>query len=537
MVIPPGSEKGRFPPLHAYMFHNREKLRNFAIRIHRKPMKKSLGLVTEIKQQQKLTPLQVQFVRMLEMTGPEMEDEVQRALGEMPALEAVAPSSEETMHEATEDGGVFTESDRDMMRADFRSDDDVPDYLEPAQARESFASRDSYTYPASPRTAYDPDRYTDPVVADSGETLFESLSAQIAELPVSDEEARIALYIAGSLDDNGYMTRPVSAIADDLAINENIDTTEEQIRHCLQLVRSLEPAGVGASDLRDCLLLQLRRLPRSTESITAIEILDKHFSLFSKKHFDKIASALGISREQLQNALELISRLNPKPGSAIASSDFEDRSRHITPDFSVEPDANGTLILTMLNRIPELQVEASFANEGDLASGDERRLEEARAFVRRKRDDARNFIKLVTQRQETLFRVMSAILRIQHRFFLSENDEDIRPMVLRDIAALTGYDLSVISRATQGKYVATIRGIYPLKKFFNEKLRDDDNVTANRIIAEIKKAIESEDPEAPLSDREITARLSEAGFDIARRTVAKYRENLGFPVARLRKKR
>ncbi len=191
----------------------------------------------------------------------------------------------------------------------------------------------------------------------------------------------------------------------------------------------------------------------------------------------------------------------------------------------------------MLNRIPELRVEASFANDNMVPDGNDKRLEEARMFIRRKRDDARNFIKIVSLRQETLFNVMSAIVKLQHRFFITEEDEDIRPMVLRDIAALTGYNLSVISRATQGKYVATLRGLYPLKKFFNEKLReDDDTVTANRIIAEIRNAIANESPSQPLSDREITALLADAGFDIARRTVAKYRENLGFPVARLRKK-
>ena len=193
--------------------------------------------------------------------------------------------------------------------------------------------------------------------------------------------------------------------------------------------------------------------------------------------------------------MAVIGRLNPKPGSALASSGLEERSRHITPDFAVEADPEGNLTLTLLNRIPELRVEASFANDNMVPDGNDKRLEEARMFIRRKRDDARNFIKIVSLRQETLFNVMSAIVKLQHRFFITEEDEDIRPMVLRDIAALTGYNLSVISRATQGKYVATLRGLYPLKKFFNEKLReDDDTVTANRIIAEIRNAIANESP-------------------------------------------
>ncbi len=502
-------------------------------------MGKSLSLATEIKQQQRLTPLQVQFVRMLEMTGPEAEDEVQRALDEMPALEA-AENERDTAAAVTEDGGVFTESDRDMQRADFLSEDDIPDYLEPRTAPAAMPGGGEYIFDTAtaPRRNTIDSEYLEPIVAAPAETLLDSLESQLAELPLSPDDERTARYIIGSIDDNGYMSRPLQAIADDLAINEGIDIDNERLTELWEAIRAMEPAGVGATDLRDCLILQLRRLPRSAESLTALEAVEKHFDLFTKKHFDKIASALGISRDDMQNALSVIARLNPKPGSALASSVLEERSRHITPDFSVEADANGKLTLTLLSRIPELRVEATFASDDTLPAGNDKRLEEARLFIRRKRDDARNFIKIVNLRQETLFRVMSAIVKLQHDFFMTEEDEDIRPMVLRDIASLTGYNLSVISRATQGKYVATLRGIYPLKKFFNEKVRDDnDNVTANRIIAEIKNAISAEDVRKPLSDREITARLADAGFDIARRTVAKYRESLGIPVARLRKKR
>ena len=425
-----------------------------------------------------------------------------------------------------------------MQLADFRSEDDVPGYLEQPLQQASQAMGDYIFESASPvRRNFDNTPYNEPAAPASGETLIDFLSAQLSELTLNEEDTRIALYIIGSIDDNGYMTRPVNSLADDLAINEGIDATPRQIERIWETVRGMEPPGVGATDLRDCLLLQLRRLPRSAESITAREIIEKYFDLFTKKHFDKIASAIGITRENLDEALAVIGRLNPKPGSALASSGLEERSRHITPDFAVEADPEGNLTLTLLNRIPELRVEASFANDNMVPDGNDKRLEEARMFIRRKRDDARNFIKIVSLRQETLFNVMSAIVKLQHRFFITEEDEDIRPMVLRDIAALTGYNLSVISRATQGKYVATLRGLYPLKKFFNEKLReDDDTVTANRIIAEIRNAIANESPSQPLSDREITALLADAGFDIARRTVAKYRENLGFPVARLRKK-
>jgi RNA polymerase sigma-54 factor len=505
-------------------------------------MNKSLSLNTEMRMQQKLTPLQVQFVRMLEMTGPELEDEVQRALDEMPALEAVDTESHNDPP-YTEDGQPYTESGNDMQRADFRSDDDVPDYLNTGNRqtedvmRSEFSSLSLRPLPSGTRQTYDPSTYIEPIVTSSGESLIDTLSAQLSELTLSDEERKIALYLIGSIDDNGYMTRSIEAITDDLAINENIITDTATVNRLWQTVRQFEPAGVAATDLRDCLLLQLQRLPRTAETVTATKMLEDCFDLFSRKHFEKIAQQMGITIEDVKGALSVITRLNPKPAAAFAASEVDDRTRHITPDFTVEPTNDGKLTLTLINNAPELRVEATFADDSAIPQGSSRQLEEARMFTRRKRDDARNFIKVIQLRQETLFRVMSAIVKLQHKFFLTDDDEDIRPMVLRDIAELTGYNLSVISRATQGKYVATLRGVYPLKKFFNEKVRDDDDtVTANRIIAAIKSAIEHEDASAPLSDRSITEMLAAKGFDIARRTVAKYRENLGFPVARLRKR-
>ena len=505
-------------------------------------MSSSQTLTTEMRQQQRLTPLQVQFVRMLEMTGPEIEDEVQRALDEMPALEAVDPEEHYTL-DHTEDGDLFTETEHDLQRADFRSADDMPDYLEQNDRQASMtAAKDYIEMPAQAaknnlRANYDPSTYIEPVVANSGESLIETLNSQLAEIRLTPSELKTAQYIIGSIDDNGYMTRTPEAIADDLAIIEGIVTDEETVRRMWQTVRKLEPAGIGATDLRDCLLIQLRRMPRSAKTLTATEMLEKHFDLFSKKHFEKIAQQMGISLDDVKDALTVITRLNPKPAAPFAASEVDDRARHITPDFFVEALPDGKLTLTLLNNVPELRVEATFADDSSIPQTGGSRFEEARLFMRRKRDDARDFIKVIRLRQETLFRVMSAIVKIQHDFFVTEDDEDIRPMVLRDIAELTGYDLSVISRATQSKYVATLRGIYPLKKFFNEKVRDnDETVTANRITSEIKNAIENEDPKAPLSDRSIAEMLSSRGYDIARRTVAKYRENLGFPVARMRKK-
>ncbi len=493
-------------------------------------MKQQLG--TELKQTQRLTPLQVQFVRMLEMTGPEVEDEVQRALDEMPALEAVEDHTEE-MHSSastTEDGSTFNETPDEMQRADFRSEDDMPDYLSPATGNPITAGRNV-------RRTFDRDLpYPEQGVESDGEGLTERLMSQVAELDLDEKEAEIARYIVGNIDPNGYMTRTCQALADDMAIENGIDVSDEEIDRIWKMVRTLDPPGVGATDLRDCLWLQLRRMPRTTATLTAIEIVSSYFDLFAKKHYGRIATRLGISLEAVTEAAEIIKHLDPKPGGGVPDMRMEHGSSGITPDFSVETGENGQLSLSLLNSVPELRIEATFAEDDSVRTASGRQAEEARAFIRTKREDARNFIKIVNMWQQTLFNVMSAILKLQRRFFQTEEEEDIRPMVLKDVAAITGYNLSVISRATQGKYVATIRGIYPLKKFFNERIREDDeSVTANRVMAVIRSAIEQEDKSKPLSDRELTLLLEKEGLAIARRTVAKYRETMGFQVARLRK--
>lgn len=471
---------------------------------------------------QKLTPQQVQFVRLLEMNGPEIEEEVRRAVEDMPALEATDPADHQAVP-LTEDGSPFSETSEQISRADFASEDDIPDNYIP---RGAFSARRDLSLP-EPSTS--PDVY--------GETLYESLMRQLEQQQeITDEEHLAASHIIGNLDDNGYLTRDLRSIADDILMNEGIYIPLETVRKVWEMVRMLDPAGVGAVDLRDCLLLQLDRMTRSTEQLTAREVIRDYFDLFSKRHFDKIASSLGISREALDNALGVISRLNPKPGALLAPSGLEDRTKHISPDFLVEPEPDGKLTLTLLNRIPELSIAQTFAEDTPLPPASPRETAAARLFIKSRRDDAQNFIRLISMRQEALYRVMAAIMAKQREFFLTDDPSRLRPMVLRDIAAVTGYDLSVISRATQGKYVATPRGLYPLKMLFNERSKEnDDETTSPRISAFLTELINAEDKAKPFSDEQLTALLREKGLDIARRTVAKYRERLGFPVARLRK--
>ena len=469
-------------------------------------MNETLSLDTSLKQQQRLTPLQVQFVKMLEMTAPELEETVRRAVDEMPALEATFPEE---------------------SRAD-ESDDS------PATPRQADSTP---TYNLRARNYSPDDSYYDAAAAapEHSETLLEALGSQLALTDMTDLERIIAANIIGNLDDNGYIARTLDEIADDVAMSTSVPVDATAVNRVWQKVRALEPAGVGAVDLRDCLLLQLRRLPHSEDVDNAIEIINHYFDIFSKMHYDKLKSATGLSDEQLRDAIAVIKRLNPKPGRAYASGGTDDDApRHVTPDFAVDIDGDN-LVLTRLSHIPELSIERTFARDTPISSATRR--DDVNLFIRNKRSEAQSFIKVLNMRQETLYRVMQAILKLQHDFFLTGDESLIRPMILKDIKELTGYGISIISRATSGKYVTTPHGTYSLKSLFNERPKEDADTSSHQIFAAIRRLIDNEDPRGPLSDERITQMLNNTdGIEIARRTVAKYRERLGYPVARLRRK-
>lgn len=472
-------------------------------------MEEALNLSLQQKLQQKLSPLQVRFVRMLEMNGPEVEDEVKHALDDNPALEV----AEEPEHEESD----FNESAEDMQLADYGSEDEIPSYR--LEARNHSAS----------------DTYYEPVAVDSSSTLLETLMSQLAEHDLDDTQLTVAQYVIGNLDDNGYLRRDVGSMSYDIEAQTGRHVTTRQVREMLDLVRTLDPAGVGAVDLRDCLLIQLKRKDDSVAVRTAREIVAHYFDLFSKKHYDRLCAALDITPENLRDAMAVIRSLNPKPGSFIGGDPAEERTRHIVPDFAVDVEGRN-ITLSLLNNIPELQIEETFREDDAERPDATPREREASLFIKQKRDEASEFIKILRMRQETLFNVMHAIVKIQRDFFLNGDDETlIRPMILKDVASITGYDLSVISRATAAKYVATARGVYPLKMFFNERPKDDEDTSTHEILAALKAVIDKEDKRHPLSDEAITSMLAEKGYEIARRTVAKYREKLGLPVARLRR--
>ncbi len=481
--------------------------------------KESLHLTQEQRLQQRLSPQQVQFVRLLGMNRTEMEDEVRHEVLDNPAIE-IADSDDS--------------SDGEVPAEEMTTDNNVtPDSADPEDEPEDDVP--AYRLNISNRSA--DDKVYEPIITNES-TLIDYLSEQISEHDLSEKQQTIADYIIGNIDDNGYLTRSVEAISDDIVFQMGIEVDEDEIQSVLQMIRDLDPAGIGAKDLRDCLLLQLERLPGSDDNLLAYKIIDCYFPEFSKKHYDRIITALKTDKEGFRRALEVILSLNPKPGSLYGGGD-NSKAQHIIPDFSVEVDGDN-ITLTLLNNIPELQIEESFQAMYDDISVKRvrnRSEEEANRFVKDKYESAATFIKMLKQRQVTLFSIMRAILERQKQFFLTEDESLLRPMVLKDIASDTGYDLSVVSRATSGKYVMTQGGIYPLKFFFNEGIRHEsgEDVSSREIQSALKEIIEGEDKKKPYSDVVLCTLLNKRGYEIARRTIAKYRERMGFPVARLRK--
>lgn len=462
------------------------------------------------------------------MNRVEMEDEVRHEVLDNPAIQ-VSDNDESGQHDDFNESGNDNEDDGSAN--EIKPDPDMRDNDDDDDNDDIPAYRLNISNHSADDKAYEP-------VATSENSLIDYLTEQINEQNLTENQRKIADYIIGNIDSNGYLTRSVSAISDDLIFQTDLNVSEDEISTVLQMIRDLDPAGVGAVDLRDCLLLQLERLSGSADNMAAYDIIDKYFVEFSKKHYDKIISAMKISAEDFRRALDIIRALNPKPGSLYGSADNA-KAQHIIPDFSVEIDGD-TITLTLLNNIPDLQIEESFQAMYDSLSTKKprnRNEEEANRFVKDKYESASAFIAMLRQRQTTLFNTMRAIVDRQKDFFLTEDESSLRPMVLKDIAADTGYDISVISRATSGKYVMTQGGIYPLKFFFNEGMRRDsgEDVSTREIQSSLKQLIEKEDKNKPYSDEQLCALLKEKGYEIARRTIAKYRERLGFPVARLRK--
>ena len=451
------------------------------------------SLAIEQKTVIRLSAQQLRFVKLLEFTAPELEEAIDRELEENPALEI--------------------SEDQDLQA------DDTPRY----RFYDS-GSRQDENYDFSP--------------PDSDESLLDALLRQLSERSVPDIIRTTARYIIGNIDSNGYLRRPLHGIVNDMAFGPGINISLEQAEEALKLVQDFEPYGVGASDLKECLRIQLQHLPPSPVSAVALDIIVDYFEAFSMKHFHKIMSGLKISQPQMQEAVELIRTLNPKPGASFSSA--LDHSNIIVPDLNVNVE-DGVISISTNNRIPELTIDKTFSEAmAELNRISDRKAKKGSEFIVNRYNDARDFIKILRQRQETLINVMTAIVNLQKEYFLTQNVYRLKPMMIKDIAALTGYDLSVISRATTNKHVATPWGVFPLRFFFSDSIGADsheegDILTNRKIEAEIAKLVRHEDKRHPLSDEKIREAIMAQGYEVSRRTIAKYRDRQGIPVARLRR--
>ena len=452
------------------------------------------SLALEQKTVMRLSQQQLRFTKLLEYTAPELEEAIDRELEENPALEI--------------------DEDQTIPQ------DDIPRY----RLYSPNSRQEDQTYDFSP--------------PDAGESLLDALLRQLSERNIPDLTRTTARYIIGNIDSNGYLRRPLSGIINDMAFGPGINVDDETAHRALDIVRDFEPYGVGASDLRECLRLQLIHMPQTQQAKDALNIIDNQFEAFSMKHSHKLVTALKLSPERVKAAIDLIKSLNPKPGAAFSSS--LDTSNVIVPDLNVHVE-DGEISISTNNRIPELTIDRTFSEAmAELNAVASRKARKGNEFIISRYNDARDFIRILRQRQETLINVMSAIVKIQKEYFLTQNIYRLKPMMIKDIAALTGYDISVVSRATNNKHVNTPWGVFPLRFFFSDTIgtenSDDVEVLTNRKIeAEITKIVDNEDKKHPLSDEKIRLEMLNKGYDVSRRTIAKYRDRKGIPVARLRK--
>ena len=477
------------------------------------------------KLQQKLSPQQIQLIRLLELPAIELEDRIKHELEENPALEEGKEFLDDL--DQSENGGEsFEVHDSDLTveesidLGDYRTEDDIPDY-KLRELTERAEKKEEIPFSVS-------------------ESLNEYLLQQLGLRDLSERHVKIAEYIIGNIDDNGYLRRDLSAIADDLIFQAGLDVTEQDIEEVLSVIQDFEPVGVGARDLQECLLLQLTKQDEDTTKGLAIRILTEFFEEFTRKHYDKIMRGLELDEDIMKKVIREITMLNPKPCANWGDS-TETTFSQVVPDFVVEA-INGDLILSLNNRgIPEMRISREYTEMFEDYTNNKMnqttQMKEAVLFVKQKLDSAQWFIEAIKQRQETLQRTMETFISLQRNFFLSGDEASLRPMILKDVAERSGYDISTISRVSNSKYVQTNFGIYPLKYFFSESIQTDsgEEISTREVKAILKEYIEGEDKRKPLTDEELAALLKEKGYVIARRTVAKYREQLEIPVARLRK--
>lgn len=493
----------------------------------------SLSQSLQQKLLQKLSPQQIQLMKLLQVPTANLEERIKEELEENPALELDEEKHEdgaddlkdefsengETEYEE-KDGSEDDYQDIDVSEYVSEGDDDVADYK----------LRDD-NYPE------DDDKKQLPFKTET--SFYQLLLDQLGLLKLDEKERKIAEQIVGSIDEDGYLRRETSAIVDDLAFRQNIMATEDEVEAIIQRIQHFDPPGVAARDLQECLLLQLQRQKNEGKSVDiAIQAIRKYFDEFTKKHYEKIQRGLGIDEDQLKEVMQQIIRLNPKPGGVLGG--ISKAENYVVPDFFIMNN-NGKLELTLNSRnAPELRISEGYRDmmkEYDRGAKKDKRQKEAVLFIKQKIDAAKWFIDAIKQRQHTLLSTMTAIMEHQKEFFLTGDETTLKPMILKDIAEKTGLDISTVSRVANSKFVQTEFGTYRLKFFFSESLSTDsgEEVSTREVKKILSDLIEGESKKRPLSDERLTELLQEKGYNIARRTVAKYREQLNIPVARLRK--
>ena len=461
----------------------------------------------ELKQQQKLSPLQIQTIKLIELPIQDLEQKVRAELESNPVLDD-EPDPESNNEEER----------REVSIESLKEDGDIPAYRLKVN-----------NWGKDPRPEYN--------TFSVKEGFTQSLQRQLGYRNLTPHEQAVASFIIGSLDDDGYLRRSMDMLVDDIAFRAGISTDEEEVERMLAVIQEFEPVGVGARDLQECLLIQLRALRRTPDVETAIRIVDECFQDFSNKHFQKIQTKLGITEDELKAAFGRIVKLNPSPGGQVDDS-YDDQSRQIVPDFILE-EHDGILDFSMPRfNVPEIRVNKKYADLLMEAKGSsERAQKEAATFVKQKLDSAKWFVEALKQRQNTLSKTMRAILDYQHDYFLDGDESNLRPMVLKDIAEITGFDISTISRVVSSKFIETHFGIFPLKYFFSEGMENSEGeeVSTRELKKALQECVDGENKKKPLTDEQLVVEMGKRGYKVARRTIAKYRSQLGIPLARWRK--
>ncbi len=482
---------------------------------------------------QKLSPQQILLMKLLQIPSIALEQRIKQEIEENPALDETSDTDETTEQEQDYDEPVGADENEGETEEEFEtknSDDefDIGDYMDDDETP-------SYKL-SSNNSSADDERREIPFV--SGTSFNDLLLSQLGLRSLDERQYLIASYIIGNLDESGYLNREITSMVDDLAFVQNIQTTKEEILELLQLIQEFDPAGVGARNLQECLLIQLKKTENSNGSTELAKLLiERYFNEFTKKHYEKIIKKAKISENDLKEAIEEILKLNPKPGNSL--SETSKTNHYILPDFVIYNN-NGDLELQLNSKnAPELRLNRTYVDmlETYSNSKDKSKHRDAITFVKQKIDSAKWFIDAIKQRQNTLMITMNAIMNYQREYFLTGDEVTLRPMILKDIAEIVNLDISTISRVANSKYVQTPFGTLLLKSFFSESMltENGEEVSTREIKKILSDCIDSEDKNKPLTDEQLTRILKEKGYNIARRTVAKYREQLSIPVARLRK--